>query len=212
MDKELAKFLEIDVLCESPRFSSPDEFGLDDHRMNETKAKILLADKNCKLVSKSLNLYKVCPDEDGKNVMFITGYGGKVITYYVSWEIEKLSLLPKESITQVAVWKSVIQGNTAMGLFWKYIFSKTKLAVSDRVQTEDGKRFWMRAVDQAVKKGYYCYLLNFKRKRVIELDKGNDSFFKLSHTSYGDYSEHELYRWCISAERIRNSVKASGLK
>jgi len=199
----------IDIICESPRFSPPDEFGLDDHKMNEMSAKVLLSNKNCKNITK--NLYSVEPDEDGNNILFMTGYGGKVITYYVKWKIEKLSLLPSPSITQFILWKSVIQGDTAMSLFWRYIFSKTNLAVSDRVQTEDGKRFWMRAVDQAIDKGYFTYLLDFTQKRIIYLDKGNDSFFKLSHTSYGDYGKHENYRWCISKNKIPKSIKASSL-
>jgi len=207
--RPVEEFLGIDSICESPRFSSPDDFGLNDAKMNEMKAKILLADPNCRKIKD--NLYSVEPTEDGENVLFEVKKLSTMtqIVYYVSFQLEKLSLLPRESITQVALWKSLLSSNDASDRFWKYIFPKTGLAVSDRVQTEKGRKFWLYLVDQASKRGVYPYLLDFRRKRIIDLDEGVDSFFKLSNTAYSDYAETEQFRWCLSKDKLTKSVPAS---
>ena len=200
----------LDLLCESPRIADPENFGLGKTDKNRKITSELLSEPNCREIANKT--YEVSPTLDGRNVLFVLSDYDEKIAYYVSWEIEKLSLLPKESMTQVAVWRGLTATGAPSSVFWNYIFPKTGIVVSDRAQTGKGADFWKDRMGEAFYRlGYNVYLLDFGTKDVILLDEGDVSIENLFDRAYGKSAKFALLRYCISKDPLKHTLVASDL-
>ena len=69
-----------------------------------------------------------------------------ILTFYASWIINRhyIRNIFKKSLNSIEL-KTIWKGNkclyTAKDIFWKFIFTKTNIYISDSRQTPDGKRF-----------------------------------------------------------------------
>jgi hypothetical protein len=64
------------------------------------------------------------------------------------------NMLPKKAAFQAKVWRSgglIEPRRFVRNTFWKLIFSKNRLAISDKVQSDEGERFWKDRIAEAIR-------------------------------------------------------------
>ncbi len=64
--------------------------------------------------------------------------------------------------TQIKVWATIAPGmvGIAADIFFNTMLAEYDTMVSDRVQTDDGRKFWLRRMAEALQKGMYIGLLD----------------------------------------------------
>lgn len=79
--------------------------------------------------------------------------------------------LQKRAAYQSSVWRSTwlsLQSRDfAKSVFWKYLASPTRVAVSDSSQSTDGEKFWAHRISEALSSGSRVYGLHCEEKAGI---------------------------------------------
>jgi len=144
----------------------------------------------------------------GTNKGYIFMYNPKedLIGYYVQLEEQKRSLLGKK-VTQTAVWRSM-EDEKADGLTYKvvfdYLLKKYPAIMSDKIQTQDGKNFWIRLMFRALNRGNKIVLADLNLRSVEEIDMRAD--LRLITTNppkdnpWGQMLKHKAMRFAIFAK------------
>ena len=84
------------------------------------------------------------------------------ILYLVRYRRVELSKLPSGA-RQVLVWRSSLDATTtniAQHVFWRYLFKRFRVLVSDSQQSEKGRSFWQYQVQYALAHGHSVTLVN----------------------------------------------------
>jgi hypothetical protein len=145
-----------------PALSTDDEFNFSDSDLNKATAEKALA-------SKTMDLPEFNPDPDkyecviarpdSKSVIALINKQTKETVYYVELEKDTVDM---KSVTQVKVWRHMIDSGVdgMAARVFDYLVEKFGTIVSDDIQTQLGKRFWIKRMVEADSKGYEVGLIN----------------------------------------------------
>lgn len=163
-------------LNEMPQLVPPVEFGLDNLNYNKQLLSKYLLDHDIKLLSdkfdKGSKLYKL------KNKIFLV-YNDQ-IKYFVQFDVNYIGFLKSRVITQVKLWRSIVQSPDAINfptyMFFHYLLPITGIILTDKQQTEEGSRFWGDRIFQAIDLNYFVYYINLlaPNKELIKIDSVDD--------------------------------------
>jgi len=105
----------------------------------------------------------------------------KSVAYLVRFELKKV--FGKKGVTQIVLWRQ--EGNNFVAnlmvgglkltafVFFKVLLEKNDCIVTDRMQTQMGKRFWQDRIGSALANGYFVYFVNQVSKKAIRITEDN---------------------------------------
>lgn len=182
-------------------FTSADDFGLSDPEKNRSEYERL----------SSLQYQTIHEDERVLIGVVTRSYGGEIfmlrkdverLTYYVKFKSQQINGLGNTA-TQVVVWRRGapgFKGITAY-VFFGFLLENFDSIVSDAHQTQDGKKFWIDRMDDAVGAGLTVGLLDDQEIRVYDGSVPLDDW-PTSLDAWGDTDEHEKRRFFISKKEV----------
>lgn len=102
---------------------------------------------------------------------FLFNENSREILYLVRYRNVELSGFPTAA-RQVLVWRNSTDADStgiAQHVFWKYLFKKYRVLVSDSQQSEKGRAFWQYQVAYALNHGHRVQLVNSNDKTSVEI-------------------------------------------
>ena len=195
-----------DFLIESPQLIS----GFDTSVFDERKTNIIEGGKFLRRLKETIRenddsiLFRTGMEHDGYFVFLDkkTNY----VNYFIRFEFKKLDGVKR--VTQVGIWKtdtpsvSLNDVKTITGdMFFNVLLKRYKTIASDKQQTNDGKRFWIRQMSYAVTANHKVGLLKVGTKEIEYYDKSKyDSIVDWVNDleiSWGRETHHQRYRFVI---------------
>lgn len=205
MSAEDLAFLK-ELLFEMPQSIAPTNFNLDLPAVNRRKANELLKSSEKDLVksfSPKVNLYEV-----GRQFALIDEERRKIL-YYMGWKEILHKFVNHRAACQIAVWRDVdVPGyeDVAKEIFFDELLPKYGVIITDAMQTEDGRNFWVRRIGNAFNKGLNVYYLNLMQaeggvdRELIKIDSNLD-FVKLADEKdfWGTESKYKARKLIIAS-------------
>jgi hypothetical protein len=159
-----------------PSLCDVTDFGLNNSRTNKqllTKlaSKAVQIDPPVPLPSR-MAFYKT---GDSSGSFFVKELEEDILIYYMKYEVKQKNLLGCKTVTQTAVWKAEGQGlprNFVAGVVFDILLKTFPAILSDRIQTEDGKKLWLDFMWFALDHGYQVALVNFNASKCVEIENG----------------------------------------
>lgn len=187
------------------------EMKFNDSKYNRALYKKILESKNKIILAKfssaggyNFELIELSGNTSGR--ISLVNLSTKNIDYNVVYKIKRLGALNKNYLTQIKVWNN-IRSPGSKGLpekiFWTYLFPKTELILADFLQTEAGKGFWYRRIEEAWKKKHKVYAVYVTSGKLVpivtsfDLQKYESMIW--GHEVGGNY---EHIRACISKKSL----------
>lgn len=155
-----------------PSLCDSTDFGLSNKYFNrKTGLNYLRHNPNLvKVLSTNTNLYQV--EDKGNGFYFTWNTEKQLITYFMHYKMLNKKLINTPSITQTALWRMHLDGATK-GLTYEMIFKvllhKYPAILSDKLQTDDGRDFWIGLMDYALVKSYKVGLVDFNNSKVLPI-------------------------------------------
>lgn len=162
-----------DILLETPpQIVNPTDFGLGDDAANRAFAERLLKRKQ-----------ETLEDHPGYQ-LFLTGdmnngylalynKAEKMLGYVIKYKVEHRALLGG-TVTQVMLWRDpgmpYVPGITRH-VFFDYLLTRWPMVMSDALQTERGREFWLSRLAEASIGPYDIGLVDFGRHQVDWWDR-----------------------------------------
>jgi hypothetical protein len=151
----------------------------------DTKLVIEVTDKLEKKLRSNPNLKPVMVYPYGGNIY---SFGDTSNGYLVMVENDKVVYFARHRAIkhngfklgrQVLLWRDRNTNATAgfaAHAFFKYLLPKYSALVADQLQTPDGKRFWLVALNMAMNQGHHVYFLDRRStpNRLVELNTPQD--------------------------------------
>ncbi len=191
-------------LFEMPQNIEQSDFGFDQDAVNKSQANKLLSNRKCKQVGmiKGVPLFKI-----GNKYALIENEGGNNteprIRYYVQYENNWISLIKRNAIQQVLVWRAGGFDGIAATIFYDYLIKETGCIVTDSQQSPQGKRFWFDRINNAFSRGLYVYYIDIMSpNRVIKRLTDMIEVGKISAIAWGDSQKNQERRIIICTEEI----------
>ncbi len=181
-----------------PSICDTTDFGLSNESLNKAQAVKWLARSPTTLGTiGSSCLYRVGDNNNG--FIFLYNTKSQLVTYFVRYKT-RLTKIEGHTVTQTALWRALGAFDTAditRNTIFKYFLVHYPAIMSDRIQTEDGRRFWTDLMGKALSQGFQVCLVDLNSKTIHSID-----------------SEDELRAW-VSDEKSMwawNSMKHQGLR
>jgi hypothetical protein len=143
-------------ISSAPYLLDPIDFGLGNQATNKAKLQRFKKQYQSKVVGHYNGLELTEFLVSNKESYIITEQDEE-ITYLVHLQSEKLPALSSSSVTQVEVWRLLTSPETrgiAPYVFCKILLKRSRYIVSDSIQTEKGKDFWIAMLATCNKDGY----------------------------------------------------------
>lgn len=199
----MEKVTAMPYLCDST------DFGLGKDAANHKFARQLM-EKRHKLVlvyelGDGVNVYRSGSMQNGS--LFMYNPATEIIGYYVRYETVKKKLTG-HTVTQTAVWRA-LQEPKASGLtkrvVFEYLLAHYPAIMSDKMQTERGRDFWIDLMFQALARGYRVALADFNMQHLHEIDNAAELRLWYSgddehQPAWGDLNRHMALRFIIFAK------------
>jgi len=141
--------------------------------------------------------------ERGQHVVLLN-HTKQSIEYYVQYEFGKFRGI--KTITQIALWAHKefplpnIEGLSAIKwTFFKYLLPKAQAISADSIQTEAGKTFWLKRLQDACDSDYMAYVVLRDQNAVIALKEGTD--IEAVDKYVWGYEKHHEYRKAFISDK-----------
>jgi hypothetical protein len=155
-----------------------------------------------KLVKKGVEVPLYNSGADGDNGYYWAEYEDKLL-WLVKYRIIKKPWLPEEanhrSVSQVALWRDdgiLLPSSFTSKMFFGFVLRRHKAVLSDKEQTEAGKRFWLRRLSEAAERNYKVALVNFNTQQVVRITSPDDLEEKVKE-AWGTHKRYQAFRWLI---------------
>lgn len=177
-------------LFETPQWIEPTQFNLDNPEMNKKFAADQLT-KASEIIEDTAD-YKMIRTGDGNNGwIFLYNISKQTADYVVQYKARNWNWLP-QTVTQCVLWNnpaSQLIRNATTRMFFGYLLQNYPAIMSDRLQTDNGHRFWQRRMADAANRNYHIGVANTVKHTVnwydptgnLDIDdwlRGQDSFGK----------------------------------
>jgi hypothetical protein len=207
--KDMREFINVvetasgERLFEMPRLhTKPEDFGLGDRAINFSEYQ-RLADSESQTISESPKHLLAFTKADGKFEVFMLNYQQKALVYYMEFEVHTV---PQIGVcaTQVAVWRRAGAGvsNVTSSIFKGFLLGKFAGVVSDRVQTHDGRRFWVDRMAEAANEGQTVGLIQGNKITSVFDGEGDIMAWLAETNAWGEGTDFEDLRYFISKKRV----------
>lgn len=153
------------ALFEMPSMiSGSRDFGWPNESLNKERAQTAFSDPDKQMLYEDddCELFQIGDASTGRIYLFNKRF--ETIDYYVQYETSHWKMTG-QTITQIEVWRTVgiaYFKNITTHVFFKILLPRFGSIMSDEQQTEDGKRFWLRVMDEASHDGYHVAFIDFK--------------------------------------------------
>lgn len=193
--------MKLDDLTETPQLITHDQF---DHGMDDEEHNHSLYTK----VANSNKTKKITDHDKGRDLVsygdriLLLNHNRQTIDYYVKTVDVKIKRLGQH-VVQVEVWRSNDIGvnGIAKKVFFDYLLPRRHVMVTDRMQTPDGKRFWIDVVEKAFNNSMYVYIYDMNTGDLIEVNDSADYATKLKQI-YGSTDKFKKVVVAISVNKI----------
>lgn len=125
-----------------------------------------------------------------------------LIGYYMEYEVHAAHFEGLHSVTQTSVWRKlgagVPKGMASRGLF-KYLVPKYPAVMSDKIQTDRGRDFWVDIMGDALEKNLAVELVVLNKNTVIPItsEKDLNTFTNGDFNARGKGLQYEQLRFLI---------------
>lgn len=153
-------------------------------------------------------LYKRRTVEDGLPIEWFFAVDPNGITHYVV-KVADIKASPLRAGCQVGVWSDPGFATTvrfAPRVFWEVLFDQHDI-ISDTIQTEFGRRFWINRVGEAYGKDLCVYWLDLKGQKIRNMRriKTIDDFNDMSPKIWGSAVAMRSVRLAITKNPLKFS-------
>lgn len=176
-------------LIESPQLlDGGTDFGMGDKSFNRSQTQKWLKKKVEDFGEDTFGiLFRTGDNQNGYYILY--NKETKLTDYFIKYEYKKISGAGP-FITQVLLWRRLSatfkDGSITNHVFFDILLKKYNQIASDQQQTEDGKRFWIRMMSIAHRKGH----------KIGIAEQGKIIYFDPKELSYDDWIEqNELDSW-----------------
>jgi CRISPR/Cas system CMR-associated protein Cmr1 (group 7 of RAMP superfamily) len=112
--------------------------------------------------------------------IFILDHENKRIDYYVQYEFSNIKKY--NGITQIAIWAASISAFTKIAdepsvmknTFFNILLPKADCIVADSLQTDDGMRFWLRRLTEAIGMGLHIFVYSRSDNKIYKAESVNN--------------------------------------
>jgi hypothetical protein len=132
------------------------------------------------------------------------------ISVYVA-EIEKNQFIKPlhSAVCQVSIWRdkgAVGVMNVAPYIFWNILYKRYGSIISDSIQSDDGKAFWLRRVDEAKHRGLVVAVVDLtpdlKIMKLFAFVSGQDWLKRNAKRVWGTDDQHTHRRLLIADKNL----------
>lgn len=159
------------IFFESPQMVGPTNFALDNPAQNSAMAKSLLK-KMVETIDETPNYILFRTGDDYNGNIALVNKTNNTLGYLVHYRQARYGFLGT-TVTQLKLWRNLAEPH-AIGvtskIFFDYLLKKYPAILSDGMQTEYGKRFWITRMGEATLSGYKVGLANLNTNTVIWYD------------------------------------------
>lgn len=139
--------------------------------------------------------------------IFLVDNDNQRIDYYMQYEIQHIFKI--KTVTQIAIWADYISQyiNLPSGervskyVFFNILLPLTDTIVTDALQTDDGRRFWINRVTESIKAGLHVYAVFKDKNRIYKVDS-LETLRKLKDDIWGDEKTYLNRKLFISTEEV----------
>jgi len=174
------------------------DWGLNDPKRNLRRATALLHNNPTLIeTNKFGSFYRLAGAYGGGEFAHISATSS-LITYYMKYESKTRADLGR-CATQVKVWMTIAPGMTSIAkdTFFKIMLAEFNTMISDRIQTDDDRRFWMRRMAEAISNGMRVGMIDVNT--IMDYDPSIDfQTWINSIDSWGKDSKHRDRLFYIS--------------
>lgn len=157
------------LLTAMPSLCDSTDFGLSNKLYNKKQAlKFLKRARVLNEIGESV-LYLYGDESNGSIFLYDTRQ--QLITYYIRYRARK-SRLNGESVTQTMLWRLLGAPDTeglAKDVVLKILLKEYPAIMSDRIQTEEGKTFWIGLMGSLLSKGYRVAVSNIPENKIYDI-------------------------------------------
>lgn len=192
--------MKVEELCETPQYTFPQEFGLDDINSNRSQTRELL--KKPKTPLRSIGDYTLY--EFSRAFALIKNEPAE-IAYIVRFQHSFVKLLGRSCVSQILVWRNNLVPETrdlATEIFFGHLLPNTKTIITDSYQTDDGKRFWENRIQDAFRLGLHVYYASLVPNREIVKISSIKEFMDLKNDKniWGDHQVNQAKKVIITSQ------------
>jgi len=194
-----------EIIFEMPRLIASGDLDfakrLDNTGSNRTCVeKFLMLDPEAVKTDKYGTLY-VKETLNGGVYLYVSFETG-IASYYMNYETMDRETLG-HCATQVAVWASLARGmiNITAYTFFDIMLKKFDTMVSDNAQSEDGRRFWIRRMIDALEKNLTVGIIDHDEIKVFDKN-ANFQEWLAGLDAWGKTSDHQNRLFFISNKKL----------
>jgi hypothetical protein len=194
----MTEVLAMPYLCDST------DFGLSDEKANRKHARLLM-EKPHKLIydlGDGVHVYQTGSAQGGSLFLYNPATG--LIGYYVHYKAMHKSLTGG-TVTQTAVWRSLEEAKSkglTMRVVFDYFLHHYPAIMSDKIQTDRGRDFWVDLMSQALARGHKVALADFSLRKIHEISGPPELRLWYSDPddgAWGTLNKHQALRFIIRA-------------
>lgn len=125
------------------------------------------------------------------------------ISYWIKTEVHRLSAANVSGITQHALWRNtddIATTGITSYIFFKILLPQYGAIISDGLQTQDGKRFWINRISEAFDKELNIYVLHelAPRKLIKILDQAEFAKLNRDGQIWGKEPKYKNFKLIIT--------------
>jgi hypothetical protein len=181
-----------------PRLLSEQDWPIADEEVNRATLAKLLPNATELETIEGNKLYREGTAYDG--CLFLQQEG--FISYYMEYLVHSAHFNEVHSVTQTSVWRSLSPANPeniASYVMFKYLVPKYPAVMSDKIQTERGRDFWVSIMSKALKKNLVVELVALHKNLVIPITSDAElrQFTRGDLNAWGKGLQYEQLRFLI---------------
>lgn len=153
-------------------------------------------------------LYRRSSVEEGQPIDWIFAVDSKGLTRYCV-KVADVKAPPLRAGCQVGVWSDpgfAVTKRFAPQVFWEVLFEQHDI-ISDQIQTDFGRRFWINRIGEAYEKNLCVYFLNLTGQKIVEVKRLRtiDDFNEVSTKVWGSELKMRNIRLAITKNPLHFS-------
>ena len=197
--------MKLQDLFEMPQLIGEVDFDLYDRDRNRSVCNSLR--------SKSVELFNfrnVVVKKSGMHIYAERNDG--LMPYIIQTERKWIGAVNKQAMIQRGLWRdsaiSSIAGLTKK-VFFEVLLEQSGLIASDCQQSDDGRRFWVLRISEALESGLFVYLIDVMGPKELTRIKSHDQFDNMHSAIWGVDAKYKTKLLLISKEELvaGNNVK-----
>jgi hypothetical protein len=181
-----------------PRLLSEQDWPIADEEVNRATLAKLLPNATELETIEGNKLYREGTAYNGSYFFVKAG----LIVYYMEYEVHAAHFSGLHSVTQTSVWRKLGAGvpkGLASHVLFKYLVPKYPAVMSDKIQTDRGRDFWVDLMGDALDKKLIVELVILNKNVVIPItsEKDLNAFTQGDFNAWGKGLQYEQLRFLI---------------